>query len=288
MQPQKRVIALVAAVAVVTTSLALVVIRRHAGESSSRIVAGANESTAGSDVARAGDAGAAAEDRNANTSRAGNGDPTSSSDPQASPTRNAASSAGNAAVASATPTAAAALPLSAAEARTRVREARRLLEQGRAAAAESLLLQVTAAAPQSAGAWNVMGRTQLALGRVDAAEQSFARACEVDSTHPWARNNLAWLHLQHGEWQAALPLLETAVRLDCDVAVFHNNLGVAYERARRFDDAAREYARALELQPEHATAGDALARVRDAVRAPLAAAGVPAADSVLSATSRRP
>jgi Flp pilus assembly protein TadD len=174
----------------------------------------------------------------------------------------------------------AATSLTPAEVGTRVRHARRLLEQGRAAAAESSLADVVAAAPAPAAAWNVLGRSRLALGDEAGARSAFERACDVDSTHAWARNNLGWMHLQNADWRAALPLLEAAARLDADVAVFHNNLAVAYERARRFEDAAREYARALELQPSHATAAAALARVQSRVASDSLAVAPAAADSI--------
>src|SRR5438093_1437188 len=61
--------------------------------------------------------------------------------------------------------------------RALVREARKLLDANRPATAESLVLRATAGAPENAGAWNVLGRAQLALGRLGDAEDSFKRAC---------------------------------------------------------------------------------------------------------------
>jgi len=160
--------------------------------------------------------------------------------------------------------------------RAYVREARRYIEHGEPAAAESLLAAVVVTHPAHATAWNVLGRSRLALGDEAGARDAFQHACDVDSTHAWARNNLGWIRLQGGDWRSALPLLEAAVRLDNDVAVFHNNLAVAYERARRFEDAAREYARALELQPSHATAAAALARAQSRAAAAESLAVAPA------------
>jgi Flp pilus assembly protein TadD len=157
-------------------------------------------------------------------------------------------------------------------ARALVREARSLLDQGQAAPAESLVLRALGLAPQHGGAWNVLGRAQLALGRDDEAQTSFSRACEVDSSNAWAHNNLGYLYLQQGEAAEAAPWLETAVRLRSDVAVFHNNLGCAYERLHRLEDAAHEYSRAVDLQPNHATASEALARVNARLQPALAEA----------------
>jgi tetratricopeptide (TPR) repeat protein len=149
------------------------------------------------------------------------------------------------------------------EVSSHVRRARRALEQGDVVNAESLLTRVVMTSP-TAPAWNVMGRVQLALSQPDVALEAFTQACALDSNYAWARNNLGWMHLQEGAWQAALPLLEQAVLLDDTVAVFHNNLAVAYERAHRYEDAVKAYARAIDLAPDHATASEALARVQAA------------------------
>src|SRR5262249_48842855 len=93
-----------------------------------------------------------------------------------------------------------------------VRGARKALEANQPATAESLAAWAVVFAPDNAGAWNVLGRAQLALGRLNDAESSFRRACDVDSTSAWAHNNLAWVRLQFGDYKAAIPLLETAVR----------------------------------------------------------------------------
>jgi Tfp pilus assembly protein PilF len=160
-----------------------------------------------------------------------------------------------------------------------IREARRLLQAREAARAESLVTQAVSFAPENASAWHVLGRTQLARGKRSEAQSSFERACELDPNHAWARNNLGWLHLQQGDWREAVPQLEAAVLLKPHVAVFHNNLGVAYEHARRFEDAAREYALAIQHEPTHPSAGAALARVRAALPPALADSGPVGPDS---------
>jgi len=158
------------------------------------------------------------------------------------------------------------------DARMLVRDARGMLEEGHAADAEAAVQEALALGPETASAWNVLGRAQLAQGRTADAESSFVTACNLDSTYAWARNNLGWLYLQRGAWAEAAAELETAVRLRDGIASFHNNLACAYEGAGRLADAAREYGRALAMQPEHATARIALARVERGQPSPLAAA----------------
>ncbi len=60
-------------------------------------------------------------------------------------------------------------------------------------------------------------------------------------------------------------MLERAVLAKSDVAAFHNNLGVAYERLSRLSDAQRAFAEALTLQPDYAKAELSLARVTDRI-----------------------
>jgi Flp pilus assembly protein TadD len=147
------------------------------------------------------------------------------------------------------------------DARALVRSARASLEAGSPAEAESLALLAVGAAPGSSGAWNMLGRAQLALEKVSDAETSFERACQKDSTNAWAWNNRGYVHLQCGEWVEARDALETAVGLRDDIAYFHNNLGLAYERTGRFAEAAASFERALALDPTHPTARIAFDRV---------------------------
>ncbi len=164
-----------------------------------------------------------------------------------------------------------------------VHDARRLIEQGHAADAEPLAVRATEAEPENTNAWNVLGRAQLALNRPDDAEVAFKHACAVDSSNAYAYNNLGLLYLQRGASKDAVGALETAVRLKDDVGYFHNNLGLAYERTGRLSEAAQAYGAAVELQPGHATAGIALARVTARLAPAVATVTAPQPDSVASA-----
>jgi hypothetical protein len=57
------------------------------------------------------------------------------------------------------------------------------------------------------------------------------------------------------------------VRLRGDVAYFHNNLGLCWERLGREAEAAAAYARAVELLPGYGKAQVSLARVGARVQA---------------------
>ena len=74
-------------------------------------------------------------------------------------------------------------------------------------------------------------------------------------------NNLGLLFLEQGRPDDALPLLARAVQLKKDMAMFHNNLGMALEHTGRFAAAATAYHSALTADPKYAKAEKNLARV---------------------------
>lgn len=57
------------------------------------------------------------------------------------------------------------------------------------------------------------------------------------------------LHLDDGEWLRAIPPLEAARELEPEMGSIREALAIAYLRARRFADAAREAAHAVECAP---------------------------------------
>ncbi|WP_342362942.1 tetratricopeptide repeat protein [Terrarubrum flagellatum] len=68
----------------------------------------------------------------------------------------------------------------------------------------------------------------------------------------WAWNNLGNVLKEDPATLAeARDAYETALRLAPDYPEAHNNLGVVFERARRFEDALRSYKRATELKPDY-------------------------------------
>ena len=71
-----------------------------------------------------------------------------------------------------------------------------------------------------------------------------------------AYNNLGALKLAGASqgFPEAVTLLQTALRLNPANAEAHNNLGVAYQRMGRYEDAAREHQEALRLFPTYAEA----------------------------------
>jgi tetratricopeptide (TPR) repeat protein len=71
---------------------------------------------------------------------------------------------------------------------------------------------------------------------------------------PIAYNNLGFAYAQQGRYDEALKQYATAINLNPGLADPHNNSGMAYAGLNRFDEAINEYALALAIQPRHPNA----------------------------------
>jgi len=67
--------------------------------------------------------------------------------------------------------------------------------------------------------------------------------------------------LEKGQFDEAAVLLGKAVELKKDVAMFHNNLGMALEHTKQFTAAASAYKGALDVDPGYEKAKRNLVRV---------------------------
>ncbi|HEY7673265.1 MAG TPA: tetratricopeptide repeat protein [Gammaproteobacteria bacterium] len=117
-------------------------------------------------------------------------------------------------------------------------------------------------------------------GRLLEAERGYRQILQRLPDHSDSLHLLGVIALQTGNPEAALTLVERAVALRPDGAVYRNNLGQVLERLGRYDDAARAYEAAIELDPADAEAVNNLghvlhrqdrlaaaeARYRDAIR----------------------
>lgn len=91
------------------------------------------------------------------------------------------------------------------------------------------------------------------LGRHAESEAEMTRAREVDPLSPIIHALSGRLLYQARHYDSALRLLKNALAIDSDLWVIHAFLGGVYERLLRFDEAAAEYQRALELSGGNAT-----------------------------------
>ncbi len=86
-------------------------------------------------------------------------------------------------------------------------------------------------------------------GRLAEAERGYREILHVQPGHADSLHLLGVLALQTGNPEPALELIQRAVALRPDGAVYRNNLGQVLERLGRIEDAARAYEAAIELDP---------------------------------------
>lgn len=138
-------------------------------------------------------------------------------------------------------------------------------------------------------------------GDLDGAAARYEAALAADDGARGARARLAMLRFKQAKWEEAVPLmtraaeenpadgellidlgtallqldrndegitwLQKAVVVVPDSPAAHNNLGVALAKEQRWEEAAAEFQRTLELKPDHRSAGRSLELVRAQVPA---------------------
>jgi len=98
------------------------------------------------------------------------------------------------------------------------------------------------------------------LGRTDEALTAYRRCAELDPSFPRVHIALGQLLNGQGEWQEALASWETVVKLQPQSWSNQYNLGLAYARVGRLDEAASVLRVALGLDPGNARVERALER----------------------------
>ena len=87
-------------------------------------------------------------------------------------------------------------------------------------------------------------------GQLAEAERIYRQILESEPDHPDALHQMGILTLQARNFEAAVDLLDRAVRRDRSRAAFHANLGEAYRHLGRPMEAEKCYQNALKLQPD--------------------------------------
>jgi len=104
------------------------------------------------------------------------------------------------------------------------------------------------AAAERAFLLNKRGVARAALARPQDARDDFTSALECVAGFPPALTNLGNLALEEGRIEEAIARYEAAIAADSQHAVAHFNLGVAYKRAGRLEDAVRALRHAQRLE----------------------------------------
>lgn len=100
-------------------------------------------------------------------------------------------------------------------------------------------------------------------GRTADALAGYRAVLEQDPRHGEALQRLGILHLQAGDYAAALPVLERAAQAEPDRAVHHSNLASALRRLGRLPEALNACVQALRLSPDFTDAHVNLVNILD-------------------------
>jgi tetratricopeptide (TPR) repeat protein len=86
--------------------------------------------------------------------------------------------------------------------------------------------------------------------QLDEAAQEFQAELDNNPDHAQALTYLADCHMKSNKPEAAIPLLEKAIRIDPSIELAHLDLGMLFADAGRPDDALRELKLAVNLNPD--------------------------------------
>ncbi len=112
--------------------------------------------------------------------------------------------------------------------------------------------------PQNADYLNNLGFAQLSANRASEAVETLRAALRADSANLRTRNNLGFALVSAGLVDEAWRVFKASSRGPADA---HYNIGVGLERQGATADALARYQKALEADPTHIPARDALTRL---------------------------
>jgi tetratricopeptide (TPR) repeat protein len=114
--------------------------------------------------------------------------------------------------------------------------------------------------PKNAVLWNKRGIALLQLGRFKDGQKSFEKSIHCDKKYADAYNNLGVIYYKESatrsakngskDYGKAIRTYRKALKLRDESASFHSNLGSALFNQGEFREAAVEYQRALQLDPD--------------------------------------
>jgi tetratricopeptide (TPR) repeat protein len=109
--------------------------------------------------------------------------------------------------------------------------------------------------------WNDYGIGLLLQGDLKSAQAVFTRVMEMDPAYADGPVNVARTRLQEGEVEAAIPLLEAALKISPGLAKAHYFLGTALKTLGRYDEALEHLTAAAEQYPRDRVVLNEIGRV---------------------------
>ena len=108
----------------------------------------------------------------------------------------------------------------------------------------------------SATVYNIIGALYFEKGDMEEAIKYFKKALEMERTYEPARKNLYNIYLNKGKelidmkmQDAAVTILLDSIELFPDKPDLYNTLGTAYSTSGQFEEAIRQYSKALQINP---------------------------------------
>jgi len=135
------------------------------------------------------------------------------------------------------------------DAEVRIGLGRALARSNRTAEAEKSFREAVMVEPGYWQAYNSLGNFLFNLGRSDEAAAAYARATELAPGNATGFNNLGAARMTAGDLDGAANAFEQSLRIEPSRGAY-SNLGTVYYSVGRLEEAARMYARAVELAPE--------------------------------------
>ena len=127
-----------------------------------------------------------------------------------------------------------------------------LIEQRRFAEARPLAKEVAKKAPEHPLAWGLLGIIASEENLHDGAIGFFLKATKSAPRDAGFQNNLGEAYRKAGRPDEATKRYQEALRLKPNMVSAHANLGLAFEQSNRFDEALESARKALSLRPEAA------------------------------------
>ena len=108
--------------------------------------------------------------------------------------------------------------------------------------------------PRNSYAWSNLGACFDADGDPYQAIAAYKRSLECNVNQPLVLVNLATVYINQERFLAGRKTLDAAIRMDPNVSVAHERMGYCLWREGDLDEAAREYAKAIQLDRNNSAA----------------------------------
>jgi tetratricopeptide (TPR) repeat protein len=137
---------------------------------------------------------------------------------------------------------------------TALREAVQCYQSGQIATAEEICDRILETSPKQADALHLAGLIALQMGNQDKAIARISRAVEEDPSNPMFHNNLGIAFEKRRKLDEAIACYQKAVQLDPHSFEAYTNMGNAFKAQGKFEEGIGCYKKALELKPDCAEA----------------------------------